>query len=71
MDADEDGDVGEALQAFAPVVCPWCFESMEIGVEADVGGTFVQDCEVCCRPWAVTVSRDADGDVSVDVARAQ
>jgi hypothetical protein len=44
---------------------------MEIGVEADLAGAYVQDCEVCCRPWAVTVSRDADGDLSVDLVRAQ
>ncbi len=62
---------GEAPQAFVAVVCPWCFESMEIGVEADLAGAYVQDCEVCCRPWAVTVSRDADGDLSVDLVRAQ
>jgi hypothetical protein len=60
----------QEAQVFAGVQCPWCFESMEIAVEADVEGSYVQDCEVCCRPWAVTVRRDADGDVIVDVGRA-
>ena len=42
-----------------PVVCPWCFESVELYVDPDTRGLFVEDCEVCCRPWAVHVERDA------------
>jgi prolyl-tRNA synthetase len=48
------------------VTCPYCGEEMEIYVEPDVTGTFVQDCEVCCNPWRVRVSgRDDDRTVSV------
>ena len=48
------------------VTCPYCGEDLEIHIDADVHGTFVQDCEVCCNPWLVRVSRSADGtDVSV------
>lgn len=35
--------------------CPWCFEPGEVGVEADMEGELVVDCEVCCRPWEVAV----------------
>lgn len=50
-----------------PVLCPFCGEEVEIFVEEDVRGRFVQDCEVCCNPWLVTVSRSADGvDVTVE-----
>ncbi len=38
------------------MVCPYCGEAVEIFVEDDVRGSFVQDCEVCCRPWLVRVS---------------
>lgn len=51
------------------VTCPYCGEEIEIYVEADVDGSFVQDCEVCCNPWRVRVSGDRDGR-SVDVGRA-
>jgi len=35
-------------------------------IEEDVRGTFVQDCEVCCNPWLVRVTRSSEGtDVSV------
>ena len=43
------------------VTCPYCGEEVEIHVEEDVRGSFVQDCEVCCNPWLVRVRRSADG----------
>jgi hypothetical protein len=51
------------------VVCPYCGEQVEIYIEPDVRGVFVQDCEVCCNPWRVRVSGTGD-DRSVDVRRA-
>ena len=42
------------------VVCPYCGEEADIYIEADVQGTLVQDCEVCCQPWQVTVWWDGD-----------
>lgn len=51
------------------VSCPYCGEQVEIYVEPDVRGTFVQDCEVCCNPWRVRVVRDRDGRW-VEVTRA-
>ena len=53
------------------VTCPYCGEQVEIYVEPDTTGSFVQDCEVCCNPWRVSVSRDADGEAAdVHVSRA-
>jgi transcription elongation factor Elf1 len=52
-----------------PVTCPYCGEEVEIQVEEDVHGSFVQDCEVCCNPWLVRVRRSADG-VDVNIGRA-
>jgi hypothetical protein len=51
------------------VTCPYCGEQVEIYVEPDVRGSFVQDCEVCCNPWRVRVSGKRD-ERSVDVERA-
>ena len=51
------------------VTCPYCGEEVEIYVELDVRGSYVQDCEVCCNPWMVRVSRD-DGETYVEVSRA-
>jgi hypothetical protein len=42
------------------VSCPYCGEEVEIYLEPDVQGSFVQDCEVCCNPWMVRVSVEGD-----------
>ena len=52
-----------------PVTCPFCGEQVEIYIEPDARGTFVQDCEVCCNPWLVRTFRDGD-ERSVSVSRA-
>ena len=51
------------------VTCPYCGEEIELYVESDVSGSYIQDCEVCCNPWMVRVSRE-DGELDVDVGRA-
>ena len=51
------------------VSCPYCGEPGEIYLEFDVAGRLVQDCEVCCNPWVVVVTRDGD-DRYVQVSRA-
>jgi hypothetical protein len=51
------------------VTCPYCGEDVEIYVEPEMRGSFVQDCEVCCNPWRVRVSRE-DGERQVEVGRA-
>ena len=56
-------------QELFDVICPYCGEGLEIYIEADVHGDFVQDCEVCCNPWTVRVV-DEDGDRFVELTRA-
>jgi hypothetical protein len=51
------------------VTCPYCGEEVEIYLEPDVTGSFVQDCEVCCSPWKVRVLGAGD-DRWVDLSRA-
>jgi len=42
------------------VECPYCGEEVEVYLEPDVGGSLVQDCEVCCNPWMIRISREGD-----------
>ena len=51
------------------VTCPYCGEEVEIYLEPDVSGTFVQDCEVCCNPWRVRVRGPGD-DRDIEIRRA-
>jgi hypothetical protein len=57
------------MEEHFPVTCPYCGEQVEIYLEEDVKGTFVQDCEVCCNPWRVRVS-GRGGRRQVDLQRA-
>ncbi len=51
------------------VHCPYCGERVEIYLEADIEGSLVQDCEVCCNPWQVFVWNQ-DGKRQLSVTRA-
>ena len=51
------------------VDCPYCGETVEIYIEPDVEGDLVQDCEVCCNPWQISVWNDGD-ERRIIVARA-
>jgi hypothetical protein len=53
-----------------PLTCPYCGEPLEIYVEPDVGGSFIQDCEVCCNPLRLRLVRLKGGKRRVDVSRA-
>jgi hypothetical protein len=63
----DDRDADPAQTEFL-VTCPYCGEEVESYLEPDVRGELVQDCEVCCQPWRVRVSSDADGRI-VSVTR--
>jgi prolyl-tRNA synthetase len=51
------------------VICPYCGEEVEIFLEADLAGTVVQDCEVCCNPWRIRI-RGRAAEREIDVRRA-
>jgi hypothetical protein len=54
------------------VYCPYCGEPNEIALDPGSGSAqeYVEDCQVCCQPWRVTVSYHDDGSASVDVSPA-
>ena len=52
----------------ATVECPYCGESVLIAIDPGSGENqeYVEDCQVCCQPWRVTVTyREGSVDVSV------
>jgi hypothetical protein len=52
------------------ILCPWSGEMIDIAIEADVHGTMIQDCEVCCQPMELTIRRDEWGDPDLSVAQS-
>lgn len=55
----------------ARVRCPYCREPVELFVDPETVGTFVEDCAVCCRPWTVSVTQGDKGERAVEVGPAQ
>ena len=64
---------GRALDRGAGVMCPYCGETVEIVLDPASGTeqSYVEDCEVCCRPWQVTVRYDETGAGDVQLEQAQ
>jgi hypothetical protein len=51
----------------AEVVCPHCGETVTMTLDPGGGPAqeYVEDCEVCCRPWRVRVGFSGSGNASV------
>jgi len=69
---DDEFPLGDGTaDAEAVVWCPYCGASNEIALDAGSGADqeYVQDCEICCRPWRVRVLFGPEGraDVSAEV----
>jgi len=66
---DFHDDFDADLTEHARVSCPYCGESMEVPVDQGGGDVqeYVEDCQVCCRPWAVRVTVDFEGHAIVSV----
>ena len=67
---DEEFPLGDGTaETDATVICPYCGEVNEIRL--DPGGgvhqEYVEDCQVCCRPWRVLVEYLPDGSAMVEV----
>ena len=70
---DEEFPRGDGTaQTEADVICPYCFETVTIGLDPGSGAqqTYDEDCQVCCRPWTVRVEYGADGDAEVSLEAA-
>jgi hypothetical protein len=65
----EDEEADSDFQTEAEVTCPYCSEVVLITIDPNggVAQEYVEDCQVCCRPWNVQVSFDEMGAAEVSV----
>jgi hypothetical protein len=58
-----------ALETEADVTCPHCGETMTIALDPGGGRAqeYVEDCQVCCRPWRVRLWYDGAGAADVEL----
>ena len=67
---DEEFPLGDGTaETDATVTCPYCGEVNEIGLDPGGGAhqEYVEDCQVCCRPWRVLVEYLPDWSAMVEV----
>lgn len=67
---DDEFPLGDGVADISTeVYCPYCGEPVEIALDPGSGShqSYVEDCQVCCQPWRVSVSYHEDGHASVHV----
>lgn len=53
---------GIAAEQFVAARCPYCGERFEARIEVSAGAQqYIEDCEVCCRPMALTIELEDSG----------
>lgn len=70
---DEEFPLGDGVADLeAEVICPYCGEASTISLDPGGGAEqdYVEDCQVCCQPWHVSVRYDGEGIASVVVEQA-
>ena len=71
QDLDEEFPLGDGTAEMdAVVTCPYCSEPVEITLDPGSGDDqeYVEDCEVCCQPWRVSVTYDRQGEAHVSIS---
>jgi Cysteine-rich CPXCG len=67
---DEEFPLGDGTaETEAAVRCPYCGEINEIALDPGSGTSqeYVEDCQVCCRSWSVSVRYLPDGTADVSL----
>lgn len=67
---DEEFPLGDGTADMdGHVICPHCGAANEIALDPGSGSrqVYVEDCQVCCRPWRVSVTYDSSGEADVSV----
>jgi len=70
LDELDDFPLGDGTaDTEATVYCPYCGEAVEIGLDPGGGPSqqYVEDCQVCCQPWRLSVFYGEDGQADVSV----
>ena len=70
---DDELPKDPAVDCEIEVTCPYCGETVLIMLDPAGGGAqdYVEDCEVCCRPWQVSVRYGDRGTATVHVEQTQ
>jgi transcription elongation factor Elf1 len=57
------------VEIFQSIQCPFCGQPSEVSVDTSVPSQrFTTDCEVCCRPFEVTIECEPGEILGLDVS---
>jgi hypothetical protein len=65
---DDEFPLGDGTAATeAEARCPYCGEINQLALDPGSGPEqeYVEDCQVCCRPWRVSVQYNGSGEAQV------
>lgn len=68
FDLDRDFPLGDGTaDTSGTIICPYCGEENAVSLDPGSGEAqdYVEDCQVCCRPWRVSVHYRDDGSAIV------
>jgi hypothetical protein len=74
LDLDADFPLGDGTADMETVVaCPYCGAPNDIALDPGSGEEqdYVEDCQVCCQPWQVSVRYDGAGEAIVEVRQLE
>jgi len=55
-------------QEFQLIQCPYCGKSIDVVIDCSVEQqSYIEDCQVCCRPINFDISIDTAGELMVNV----
>jgi len=55
---------------FRQIDCPYCGEIFETGIDSSAGSqSYIEDCQVCCRPIEFRLEIDGGGEITVSTRR--
>ena len=72
-DLDEEYPLGDGTaDTEATISCPYCGEENVLSLDPGSGEAqdYIEDCQVCCRPWRVLVHYDVEGHAEATVEAA-
>ena len=72
-DLDEQFPPGDGTaDTTGTVTCPYCGAVNEVALDPGSGTSqeYVEDCQICCRPWLVSVRFGPDGQAEISVEPA-
>ncbi|PCK08055.1 MAG: hypothetical protein COA42_11210 [Alteromonadaceae bacterium] len=51
------------------IYCPYCGEKISVLIDdSDLPQSYIEDCQVCCRPINFHLNMDNSGDIDVQVS---